>query len=91
MSGELRIEITETSGVVIMKAINPLLVRCREKCISCKKIKDGEKIFFEALANRFRLMLKLIRHVEKNNRVVYSQLSTNGTSWKGKEMLLKVD
>ena len=89
MSGELRIEITETSGVVIMKAINPLLVRCREKCISCKK--DGEKIFFEALANRFRLILKLIRHVEKNNRVVYSQLSTNGTSWKGKEMLLKVD
>ena len=56
-----------------------------------KKIKDGEKIFFEALANRFRLILKLIRHVEKNNRVVYSQLSTNGTSWKGKEMLLKVD
>ena len=65
LSGEHRIEITETSSVAIMKAINRLLVRCREKCISCKKIKDGEKNFFEALANRFQLILKLIRHVEK--------------------------
>ena len=41
-----------------MKARNPLVVPCREKCVSWEKTEDYENLFFEALANRFWLTSK---------------------------------
>ena len=43
-----------------MKTRNPMVVRCREKCVNWKKTEDGENVFFKALPNRFWLTSKLI-------------------------------
>ena len=51
--------------VAFTKAKNFLVVRCIEKRVNWKKTKDGENIFFKALANRFRLILKLIKRVKE--------------------------
>ena len=51
------IDITKTC--TFMKARNSLVVQCREKHVNWrKKTKDGENLFFKALANRFWLTLK---------------------------------
>ena len=52
----------------------------RETCQFEKKRENGENIFFEDLANRFRLI------IGANGRP-----SMKWTSWKGNDMLLKVD
>ena len=48
-----------------MKARNFLIVRCRVKRVNWEKKEDGENIFFKALANRFRLISKLINRVKE--------------------------
>ena len=49
-------------------------MRCREKRVNQKKKENGENIFFKALANRFRLTLKLISCV-KEQQNFYGQPS----------------
>ena len=48
------IEITKACRGAFMKARNSLILQCREK----KKNRDGENVFFKALANRFCLTSK---------------------------------
>ena len=53
-----------------------------------KKTEDGENLFFKALRNRFWLATKSCSWFSK---VVYGPVSIKCTSWKGNDMLLKVD
>ena len=51
------IETTKKCTVALMKAINSLVIQCREKRVHWKKknkTENDENIFFKALANRFR-------------------------------------
>ena len=53
-----------------------------------KKTKDGENVIFKALANRMWLTWKGCSWF---NKVVHGQPSIKWASWKGNDMLLKVD
>ena len=52
------IEITNAFTVAFMKARNSLVVHCREKHVNWQETKDGENLFFKAIANRFWLRSK---------------------------------
>ena len=54
--------------------------------IGGKKTKDGENLFFKALANRFWLTSKSYSWF---NKVVHGQPSIKRTSWKGKWYVTK--
>ena len=72
------IEITKACTVAFMKARNSLVVQCREKHVNWrKKTKDGENLFFKALANRFWLTSKSYSWF---NKVVHGQPSIKRTS-----------
>ena len=60
-----------------MKAINSLVVSCREKHDNWKKTEDGENLFFKALDNRFWLTSKSYSWF---NKVVHGQPSIKRTS-----------
>ena len=53
-----------------------------------KKTEDGEDFFFKALADRFWLILKSSLWC---NKVDHGQPSIKWISWKGNDMLLKLD
>ena len=82
------IEITEVYTVAFMEARNSLVVLRRQKCVNWKKSVDGENLFFKVLANRFWLTSKACSWF---NKVVHGQPSLKWTSWKGNDILLKVD
>ena len=46
LNGVHAIEIIKTCTVAFMKAIDSLIVWCREKLFNCKKSEDGKKCFF---------------------------------------------
>ena len=56
-------------------------------CYSIKR-EDGENVFPKASANRFWLTSKSCSWL---NKVVHAWPSVKWTSWKGNDMLLKVD
>ena len=87
------IEITKACSVLFMKARSSLAVRCRErqkkkKNTHKKTPKDNENVFFKALTNRFYLTSKSCSWFSK---FVYGKPSIKLTSWKGIDMLLKVN
>ena len=82
--GAIMIEMTKTSAVVFIKARKSLIVWWREKKIIWE---DGEKMYFLKL--HYRLTWKLVRGVREE--LVYCGNSTKWTSWKGNNMLVKVD
>ena len=53
-----------------------------------KKTEDGENVFFKSLANRVCLTSKSCSWF---NKVVHGRPSIKWTSWRGNDMLLKVD
>ena len=69
------IEIAKTCIVALMKARNFLICQCIEECVNWNKVEDGrnkgEEIFFKALANRFRLISKLIRRVKEQQSCLW--------------------
>ena len=65
------IEITKTCTVAFMKTRNPLVVRCRETRVNWEKKENSENIFFKALANRFRLILKLISRFKEQQSCLW--------------------
>ena len=67
------IEITKECRVAFTKARNSLVVQYREKHVR----KNGEKLFFKALVNRFWLTSKSYSWFSK---VVYGQPSIKRTS-----------
>ena len=76
-------EITKACTVTFIKARNSLVVRCREKHFNWEKAKDGEKLLFKALDNRFWLTSKSCSWF---NKVVHGQPSIQPS-----DMLQKVD
>ena len=61
------------------------------KSVNWKKTKNGENIFLKLLLIDFgRLTSKLISRV-KEQQIVYGRSSIKSTSWKGNDVLLKVD
>ena len=85
--GALMIEMTKTA-VVLEKAGKFLVVRWREKRWIWKNAEDGEKVYFSRFQSR--LKSKLIRRVREQQNC-YGGPSTKWTSWKGNDMLEKVD
>ena len=68
------IEIIKTSRVAFMKARNSWVARCEEKHIKKKKKKKKKKgvnLFLKTLAKKYRLTLKLIRRVKKQQRCLW--------------------
>ena len=89
------IEIIKTSRVAFMKARNSWVARCEEKRIKKKKKKkkkNGENVFFKTLAKKYRLTLKLIRRVKKQQRCLWPTFYQMESSWKDKDnnILVKV-
>ena len=82
------IETTKACTVAFMKAINSLVIRCREERINWRKKQKMVKIYFKASANRFWLTWKSCSWFSK---VDNGRSSAKWTSWKGNDMLLKVD
>ena len=80
------IEITKACTVALMKARNSLVVHCRKKHVNWQKTKDGENLFFKAIANRFWLRSKSYTWF---NKVVHGRPSFKLTSWKGKWSVTK--
>ena len=54
-----------------MKGKNSFVDRCREKRAIWKKRENGENIFLEVLANRFRLTSKLISRIKKQQSCLW--------------------
>ena len=78
--------------IILMKARKYLVVWRREKRCICKKTEDGEQVYFSKL--QYRIASKLItrvRVVRCDSKVVYIGPSAKMTSWKGNDMLEKVD
>ena len=82
------IERTKACTVAFMKAINSLVIRCREERINWRKKQKMVKIYFQASANRFWLTWKSCSWFSKADN---GQSSAKWTSWKGNDMSLKVD
>ena len=83
------IEITKACTVAFIKARN--FISCsmkRETCQLEKNPGDWEIFFFNALANRFWLTSESYSWF---NKVVHAWPFAKWTSWKGNDILLKVD
>ena len=82
-------EITKAGTVVFTKTTSSLVVQCRENHVTWeKKTKDGENLFFKALANRFWLTSKSYSWF---NKLFLADLLSNALHEKVNDLLLKVD